>query len=731
LPLYPPPAPSQSPPPPRAAARWAPAAAVLAVVLGLLALGAAAFQASFLADLPAIPGREALWAIRRSPGMTFLDHDGALIATRGARYGQRVTLAELAPYVPRAFLAAEDRRFYSHGAVDLRAIARAARRDLAEGRAAEGGSTLTQQLARTLFLKPQHTLKRKIQEAVLASRLEAMLGKDEVLELYLNRTFFGAGAYGLDAASRLYFGESAASLTLAQAATLAALPNAPSRLALTNDLPAAWARARRVLAAMRQEGWITDAQESAALADPPVLAPPPAGEGDYSYILDQAAEEASGLSGGASDLVVKLTIDRRLQAAGLAAVRAGLLGEGARRGVSQGALVALAPDGAIRAMVGGLDHDKSAFNRVTQARRQPGSAFKAFVYGAAMERGVLPSDMRVDAPVAFGRWTPANYGGRYAGPVSVQSALARSINTVAVRLTMEVGPDQVAAFARRCGLTDIPPHPGASIALGAYEVTLLELAGGYQVFQNGGGRTTPYLVEQLTTTRGDVVYDRPPSAPVPVYDPLFATRMVRMLEAVITGGTGVRANIGRPAAGKTGTSQNWRDAWFVGFTPDLLAGVWVGNDKGRPMAKVTGGELPAEIWRRFMLAAEQSVAPTDFSWLQAEPETPPTESQVAQADAYEDQPPPMDAGEAAMSENAPDAAMEEPDAQPPSPGGRDLEDNQAPDDRYEAPPGPPPRRYDGPERDWPEGPPPPPRRSSPDEPPPDYPPPPRDPPDPY
>jgi penicillin-binding protein 1A len=320
-------------------------------------------------------------------------------------------------------------------------------------------------------------------------------------------------------------------------------------------------------------------------------------------------------------------------------VRGVVGGAGRGRAVSQGALVALAPDGAIRAMVGGLDHDKSAYNRVTQARRQPGSSFKAFVFGAALERGITPNDVREDAPVALGNWAPANYGGRYSGPVTLQQALARSINTISVRLTLEIGPDSVAAFARRCGITTIPEHPGPSIALGAYEVTLLQLAGAYQVFQTGGGKTEPYLIESVATSTGQSLFQKVPSAPLPVYDPLYATRMVGMLKTVITGGTGTGANIGRPAAGKTGTSQNWRDAWFVGFTPDLLAGVWVGNDNNRPMGHVTGGELPAEIWRRFMLVAEQNVTPTDFPWLAAEPQTTPETLPTAEGgEVYEDQP---------------------------------------------------------------------------------------------
>ena len=647
---------SRRPPRRSSLGRWLAGLAVIVLVLaGVGGLAFAWFEQACLSDMPQIPSREALWAIRRSPGMTFLDHNGGVIATRGAKYGQRVTLADLPAYAPKAFLAAEDRRFYQHGAVDIYAIARAARRDLVEHRAAEGASTLTQQLARTLFLKSDHTFKRKVQEAVLAGDLEAMLGKDQVLELYLNRTFFGAGAYGLDAASQTYFGHPARQLSLTEAALLAAVPNAPSRLALTNDMAGAMARARKILGVMRDEGWITPAQYADALATPPALAPPRAGEGDYSYILDQAAAEASALSGGsAPDLVVRLTIDPKLQAAGLEAVRYGVETLGKGRRVSQGALVALASDGAIRAMVGGLDHDKSAFNRVTQAHRQPGSSFKAFVYGAAVEHGVGPNDVRQDAPIAVRGWTPENYGGHFAGAVSVREALARSINTISVRLTQEVGPEVVGELARRFGVTDIPPHPGLSIALGAYEVTLLEMAGGYQVFQTGGGRTTPYLIEELRTTRGDIVFSKAPSAPTPVYDTLFATRMVGMMKGVITSGTGTGANLGRPEAGKTGTSQNWRDAWFIGFTPGMLAGVWVGNDDNRPMAKVTGGEIPAAIWKRFMTVALKDTPPTDFPWLAAEPEPAPQEAPPGEAGGgpYLDEPAGGDPGAVAMDEPA-------------------------------------------------------------------------------
>jgi penicillin-binding protein 1A len=610
----------------------------------------------YVAAAPQMPSREALWTLRRSPGMTFLDRNGTQLATRGAKYGQAVKLAELPRYVPMAFLAAEDRRFYQHGPVDLAAIVRAAWTNVRAHRSAQGASTLTQQLARTLFLTRDPSLKRKVQEAYLAWELEQAMTKDEVLELYLNRTYFGDGAYGLDAASETYFGKPASKLTLAEAATLAGLPNAPSRLALTNDLPGAVARGHHILGIMRAERWIDDGALTAALAEAPALAPTHTGEGDEAYVLDQAAAQAVQLAGAAApDLVVRTTIDPALQTAATGIVRDVVLREGAHRAVSQGALVSLAPDGAILAMVGGVDHDRSPFNRVVQARRQPGSAFKAFVYGAAVERGATARDVWEDAPISYAGWNPENYGGGYAGKVTLQEALARSLNTVSVRLTLSVGPASVADFARRLGLSDIPPDPGPSIALGAYEVSPLELAGGYQVFQNGGGRTTPYLISEIRSTRGEVLWSHEQSAPTPVLDPLYATRMVGLLKGVIQFGTGVGANIGRPAAGKTGTSQNWRDAWFVGFTPDVLTAVWVGNDNGAPMAHVTGGQLPAEIWKKFMLVAEKNLPVRDFPWLVSEPEPPPAIT-VADQTPYEDQPPDMqDDGSASSAMAAADA----------------------------------------------------------------------------
>jgi penicillin-binding protein 1A len=574
-------------------------------------------------DLPAIPPPAQLWSVNRAPGMTFLDRNGAIIATRGPRHGQRVPLKSLPKYVPQAFLAAEDRRFYSHGAVDLRGIGRAAGVDLGKGRLAQGGSTITQQLARTLFLTNDRTFRRKLQEAVVSYGLERRMSKDELLELYLNRIFFGAGSFGIGAASDTYFGKPAAQLTLSEAALLAALPKAPSKLAPTNDLDAAVERSRLILAAMRDEGWISAADEQRALAERPVLTPRSSGEAGFGYLLDMAAAEAQKLAAGrAPDLVVRLSVDPALQTQAQAILTETLQKSGAAASAGQGAVVVLAPDGAVRALSGGVDYRASPFNRAVQARRQPGSSFKPIVYAAALEAGVQPTDIRSDTPFRIGGWAPENYDGGYSGDVTVQDALARSINTVAARLGAEVGRQKLGDISHRFGLTMIPDNPELPVALGSYEVDLLDLTSAYQVFQNAGGRVRPYLVETVTTTRGDPLFLRNPQVPMAVYDPARAGAMVRMMQGVIEHGTGTRAQIGRPAAGKTGTSQRWRDAWFVGFTPDYAAGVWVGNDDGRAMAHVAGGAMPAEIWRQVMLAAHSAIPPHPFAWANGEPVKP-------------------------------------------------------------------------------------------------------------
>ena len=583
----------------------------LGVLLTTLFVGLWVWRLAF-ADLPPIPDRAALWSLNRPAGATFVDRNGVVIGQRGPRHGAPLTLAEMPPYLPKAFLAAEDRRFYQHGGIDLRGIARAARVDFKAHKFLQGGSTITQQIARTLFLTPDQTLRRKLQEAGLAIRIQQLMSKDEILALYLNRIYFGGGAYGVEAASQTYFGKSAKDVSLSEAALLASLPKAPTRLDPSNDFQAALRRSKLVLASLVKEKWITPQQRDDALARPPVLAKESSTEGDFGYVLDAAATEARALNlNAAPDLVIHLSIDSRLQDAATQAVR-DAVAKGAPLGATQGALVALAPDGGVLALVGGADHRLSTFDRATQAQRQPGSAFKAFVYAAALERGVSPDDVREDAPIDVNGWRPQNAEGTYAGNVTLTDAFARSINTVAVRLTQEVTPSVVAEMARRLGLSTIPPHPAAPIALGAYETRLIDLVSGYQTFELGGRRPSPWMIDRITNARGDLFYRRAPEAPPQVYDPMKAAQMVGLMQGVIEHGTGKRAALGRPAAGKTGTSQDYRDAWFIGFTPDLAAGVWVGDDKNRPMRHVEGGAIPAETWQRFMTVAEAGLPVRQF-----------------------------------------------------------------------------------------------------------------------
>jgi penicillin-binding protein 1A len=681
-------------------------AAVL--VAGLLAaIGAGVIAAkAFIDGVPDIPDRQTLMVVNQAPGMTFEDMSGKVLATRGPKHGSAITLAELPPYVPRAFLAAEDRRFYQHGPVDFQGIARAAWTNWRAGHTVQGGSTLTQQLARTLYLTPKQTIQRKLEESVIAWRLEQEMSKDEVLELYLNRIFFGDNAYGIDAAAQTYFGKPASQLDLSQAALLAALPKAPTRLALTNDMDAALARSHLVLATMHAQGWISDADEQAALAHPPKLAAEAPAEGDFGYVLDMAAAQAVQIAGGqAPDLVVRLTVDSNLQTTAQSVVREAIDTEGKRDNIHQGALVLLAPGGAIRALVGGRDHQLSAFNRATQAQRQPGSSFKPFVYASALETGIKPTDIRLDAPIRIGLWSPGNYEAGYRGPVTLAVALAHSINTVAVRLANEVGAGKIAEVAHRFGLKSIPDDPQLSIALGAYEVNLLELTSAYQVFQQGGQRNDPYLIDQIATQRGDVIFAHPPSAGAMVYDVNNAGAMVRMMEGVITMGTGTRAAFGRPAAGKTGTTQDWKDAWFVGFTPDWVCGVWVGNDDGDPTRKVTGGQVPAEIWRRMMIAAHQNVPIHDFAWLPAETAADQTTADIATSNA----PPQADvrsnfydnlsndfgrAADGDMDRDAERDAQAPPDDQPPPPPDGFIRPRRERDDDADAAPDSPPPQDD-------------------------------------
>jgi penicillin-binding protein 1A len=547
-----------------------------------------------------------LGRLARQPSVTVMAADGTLLATYGDIYGERVQVRDLPPHLIQAVLAVEDRRFYAHMGVDPWGIARATLANLRAGRIVQGGSTITQQLAKNLFLTPERTVKRKIQEALLALWLERKFSKDQILSLYLNRVYLGAGTYGVDAAARRYFGKPATAVSLYEAAQLAGLLKAPTRYSPARDRNRAAKRTALVLGAMAKVGFITDARARRAGAAK-TRGRAVAGA-QARYFADWVmAQVRSYLGAVEEDLTVITTLNPYHQSIVEEELAALLEAEGAARGVSQGAALVMSPDGAVRAMVGGRSYDASQFNRATQALRQPGSAFKAFVYLAGLEQGFKPDDHLPDAPVTVDGWKPRNYNGRYYGRVTLREAFARSLNSVAVRLSERSGRGKVAAAARRLGITS-KLDPGPSLALGASEVTLIELTGAYAVFANRGFGVWPYGIEEIRGADGDLLYRRAGGGPGRVVAPREVDRMTNLMGATVAWGSGKAADPGRPAAGKTGTSQEFRDAWFVGFTADFVGGVWLGNDDGTPTKGVTGGSLPARLWGRIMIRAHQGLA---------------------------------------------------------------------------------------------------------------------------
>jgi penicillin-binding protein 1A len=590
-------APVRHAPPARARRRLAPRLFRWSVFLAVWGLVAAAILLVFFAwDLPR--PEEALTQTRR-PSVTLTTADGALLATSGDLYGDTVRLRDLPAHVPAAFIAIEDRRFRDHGGLDILGVARALVANVTAGRVVQGGSTLTQQLAKNLFLTPERSLRRKVQEALLALWLERRFSKDELLTIYLNRVYLGAGAFGVDAAARLYFGVPARRLTVAQAAVLAGLPKAPSRLNPRANPSAAVGRAVEVLEAMADTGAITPAQ---AMQEAERIRFPPAPSRDAGWFADWV-REAIGDRAPTSDLLLRTTLDARLQAAVEARLEAMLAGPGRAAGVAQGAVVALeAQTGAVRAMAGGRDYRASPFNRATQARRQPGSAFKPFVYLAALEAGVRPDDAVADTALTLAGWSPGNGSWRARGEITVEDAFAHSVNTAAVRLMQRAGgPRQVGAVAQRLGLPGPFPRE-ASIALGTTEVTLLDLVTAYAPFANGGHRVQPFGVAEARAEGRAVAWL--PAAPSRAISAEAAEAMRRMLAATVARGTGRAAAVpGLAVAGKTGTTQDNRDAWFIGMAGGLVLGVWLGNDDATPMDGVAGGGLPARLFRDILEAA--------------------------------------------------------------------------------------------------------------------------------
>jgi len=539
---------------------------------------------------------------------TLVASNGEIFAMRGRFSGEILSLKEIPRYLPQAVVSIEDHRFYDHFGLDPIGMVRAAVVNMLAGKVRQGGSTITQQLAKLMFLSTERTFKRKIQEAMIALWLEHRLTKDEILVRYLNKVYLGAGAYGIDGAAQRYFNKSARELTLAESAMLAGLIRSPSYLAPTRNLEEARDRARIVLRTMVDNGFITEATAETADVDKIKLAVDPntqITEGSR-YFADWVAAQSRGILGPLSaDLTVQTSLNIKLQALAEATLRRWLDTEGEKRNVHQGAMVVLDHEGAVLAMVGGRNYDKSQFNRATQMRRQPGSLFKLFVYLAAFDAGMTPDTVMIDQPLRIGDWTPENYSDKYRGEVTLRTAFAVSINSIAVQLTEKIGRNRVIGVARSLGV-ESPLKAQPSIALGASEVTLMEMAAAYTAMAADVKKVTPFGIRSI---RGESrkLYEHT-AAPIARQDATLPWKRPEMLDLLITTvdrGTGKAARMPFPVAGKTGTTQDYRDAWFVGFTADIVVAIWLGNDDNTPTDRVSGGDLPARIWHDFMTAAYQ------------------------------------------------------------------------------------------------------------------------------
>ena len=583
---------------------WRIAAGV--AIVACLALGALVVELA--RTLPDLDGLE---PAPTTGEVVLLDRNGRTIARRGEVSQAAITAQDLPANLVDAVLAVEDRRFYGHFGVDLIGTGRALVANLRAGRVVQGGSTITQQLAKNLFLSPERTYRRKAQEMMLALWLERSFSKDEILALYLNRVYFGAGAWGAEAASRRYFGKTVAELSIGEAALLAGLLKAPSRYAPTSDARRASVRATVVLDLMLATGRISEAERIEA-AEIPIRVSRGASSPGAGWFADWVLPQVRALSGGyEGDLIVRTTLDVNAQRAAEAALAIGLADPELARGAREGALVALDAAGGVAAMVGGSNYAQAPFNRAVSARRQPGSAFKPIVYATAFEAGYAPDDTFLDQPVSYGDWAPENYGRRYEGEMTLERAFARSSNAIAVQLSESAGRGWVLRTARRLGI-ESPMQNTPSVALGAYEVTPLELAQAYLPFMNGGRAASPYAVLSVETGDGETLYahDRAPGRIV------FASRVVRDMDrlfaASVAHGTSRAAAVpGRRVRGKTGTTNDFRDAWFAGWSGGLTAVVWMGNDDFSPTQDAVGGVGPAAVFSRFMAAAPAYPAALD------------------------------------------------------------------------------------------------------------------------
>ena len=545
----------------------------------------------------------------QEPGIMLLASDGSVLSEQGAFFGDQALVSDLPDYVPNALIAIEDRRFRSHYGVDPIGLSRALYQDLKAGHLVQGGSTLTQQLAKNLFLTADRTVQRKVQELILAIWLERKFSKDEILQLYLNRVYFGGGATGIEKAAQTYYHKSATELTMMEAATLAGVLKAPTNYNPLTHPEESAARAKLVIDAMVDAGFISRDE-----ADQAINAPSTVVASNYipatQYVVDLISAQLPDLvKGYDQSIVVETTIDPQLQQVAEKSLRKHLNEDGKNLNVSQGAMVVLDTTGAIKAMVGGKSYKRSQYNRATKALRQPGSAFKPFVYLAAMERGYTPDSVEIDEPIRIGDWEPENYKHKYMGEVTLRTALSLSLNTVAAKLASAVGPANVVAVAHRLGITSQLGND-ASIALGTSEVTLLELTSAFTPFANGGYTVAPYSVKRIVTRDGRLLYERKGDGLGESVSSGNLGSMNSMLRAVVTDGTAKKAQIeGFDIAGKTGTSQDYRDAWFIGYSTYFVGGVWVGNDDNTPTKTVTGGSIPALVWKDVMNVALAGLTP--------------------------------------------------------------------------------------------------------------------------
>ena len=577
----------------------------------LAALGFIAGMAVFFYYSMDLPNPDTLKMPESVPTITITSSDGEVLTHRAAQQSGHIAVKLLPLHTKQALIAIEDRSFYSHNGVNVFGIARAAITNLIKG-TSQGGSTLTQQLAKMLYLKPEKKLKRKVQEAMLAVWLESKYDKDKLLELYFNRAYYGAGANGIEAASQKYFDKSARYLNLSESALLAGLMKAPSAYNPLRHPQKAKARQKLVLNAMLEEGYIDQKQMAmAANAALGLRQTNVASQGQYA--ADWVMREMRGIAGDLTgDITVEATIDPYLQLVAENALNDVMAENGDKYQAKQAALILMDKNGAVRAMVGGRDYGKSSFNRVINAKRQPGSAFKPFVYLAALEKGYTPKSMVNDAPVRFKNWKPKNYGNKYYGNVTLRESLAKSMNSVAIRLAKNVGASRVIATARRLGISsDLKKN--LSIALGTSEVSLHELTNAYLPFMNGGFAAEAHIITRIADSDGGDIYTHRNHINDRLISQKHAQQMKDMLFAVTDWGTGKRARIeGFQAFGKTGTTQNYKDGWFIGFTSEYIAGVWVGNDDNKPTKNVTGGNLPAQIWHDLMSQIHDGLADEGF-----------------------------------------------------------------------------------------------------------------------